>query len=458
MAAVAAAAIWRGKPVAASRVFAAALFLVVLFDPWAVLAPGFWLSFGAVAIIFFVVTGRIGRIPGLRQWGIVQWAITLGLSPLLLALFHQVSLVSPVANAIAIPLVGWVVTPLALAGMIPPLGFLLNAADSAMTVGMAVLRFLSGLPIAVWQPHAPPVWAIAAALAGVFWLLLPRGFPARWLGLTGMLPLFLAPPRPAPGELWVTVLDVGQGLAVVARSHGHALLFDAGPRYGGGADSGNRVIMPFLRASGISRLDGVVISHNDEDHLGGAASVLDAEPVGWIASSLSDRHPLLARPIPHWRCQAGERWAWDGVRFAFLSPAPASYGRPASDNARSCVLKISAAGGNILLAADIPRRIEAGLAAHDRIALRSTVLVAPHHGSKFSSSRAFVRQVMPAVVVFSNGYRNRFGHPAPQIVARYRAVGSRPYRTDQDGAIILRFGRAGVEAVAQRRRQRRYWR
>ena len=230
MVGVVALALWLGRATSASRVLAAALFLVLALDPWAVLSPGFWLSFSAVAVIFFVATGRTARPHWLAQWGRVQWAVTAGLAPLLLVLFQQVSLVSPIANALAIPLVSFVITPLALAGAVLPFDWPLELGHVILEVLMAVLDWLAALPSAVWHQHAPVPWTVPLALAGIAWLLLPRGFPSRALGALLMVPLFAAsPPGPGNGELWITVLDVGQGLAVVARTEKHALLYDAGP-------------------------------------------------------------------------------------------------------------------------------------------------------------------------------------------------------------------------------------
>ncbi|MDN5836808.1 MAG: ComEC/Rec2 family competence protein [Nitrosospira sp.] len=218
----------------------------------------------------------------------VQWAITLGLIPPLLVMFQQVSLVSPIANAIAIPLVSLVVVPLTLLAALPPLDFLLLPAHAVLSACMEAMQWMSEVPQAVWTQHAPPAWTVAAGMAGIVWLLLPgrmgfgftTGFPARWLGAVALLPIFLVlPPKPAPGELWLTVLDVGQGLAVVARTENHALLYDTGPGSGSDADSGNRIIVPFLRGEGVRRLNAMIVTHVDSDHSGGALSVLEAVPV-----------------------------------------------------------------------------------------------------------------------------------------------------------------------------------
>jgi len=452
--------LWLGVTSSVATVLAAALLAVLLLDPWAVLAPGFWLSFGAVAVILFVTVGRVRLQHWLKTWLHVQWAITVGLVPLLLALFQQVSIISPVANAVAIPVVSLVVVPLTLAGMLLPLDFVLYVAHGIMEACGRLLEWMSTVPAAVWQQHAPPAWSVPIAVCGALWLLLPYGFPARWLGAICLLPLFLAPrPELAEGDLRLTVLDVGQGLAVVAQTRSHALLYDTGPAFGPEADSGNRIVVPFLRAAGIARLDGLVVSHDDIDHTGGALSVLRALPVDWLLTSLPDMDPLPLMAQRPFRCFAGQDWQWDGVRFEVLYPERASYDDASlKDNERSCVVKITAPGGTVLLPADIERRGESTLLQAMPDALRAAVLVAPHQGSRTSSSADFVAQVNPDVVIFPVGYRNRFGHPHEMVVDRYRALGSRIYRTDRDGALTLTIRAAGsIHTAAYRATYRRYW-
>ena len=458
MVCVVALALWSGVPVAASVVLCAALLVVLLLDPWAVTSPGFWLSFGAVAAILFVMVNRVSQPGWLAGWTRTQAAVTLGLTPLLLALFQQVSLVSPVANALAIPLVSLVVAPLALAGMLLPFDAVLLLAHFAMACCMAALEWMSALPDAVWQQHAPRAWAIAVAVAGAAWLMLPRGVPSRWLGLAACLPLFLVlPDAPRFGEVRVAVLDVGQGLAVVVQTANHALLYDTGPAYGPAADSGNRIVAPYLRAAGVRRLDAMIVSHDDGDHTGGAASVLQALPVDWLLSSLPDMDPLPLIADRAARCHAGQAWEWDGVVFEVIHPMPGSYGEPAKNNDRGCVLKLSAPGGTVLIPADIERRSEAALLARGD-ALAADVLIAGHHGSRTSSTPAFVDAVRPRAVIFPVGYRNRFGHPHPEVLERYRERGSALYRTDSDGAVLVSItAEAQISVERYRSTYRRYW-
>jgi competence protein ComEC len=467
MLAVVALALWLGRFASATSVLTWALLVVVVLDPWAILSPGFWLSFGAIAIIMLVSAGRIGKIHWFAGWARVQWAITLGLIPLLLAMFQQVSLVSPIANAIAIPLVSLVVVPLTLLATWPALDFMLVPAHAVLSGCMDAMRWMSDVPQAVWSQHAPPAWAVVAGMVGIIWMLLPgrlglgftAGFPARWLGAVALLPIFLVlPQKPGLGELWLTVLDVGQGLAIVVRTQTHALLYDTGPGFGSETDSGNRTIIPFLRGEGIKQLDAMIVTHADLDHSGGALSVLEAVPVEWLVSSLRPDHPIqLAAPNRRY-CHAGESWQWDEVRFDMLHPSEQSYNNPRlKTNALSCVLKITTTHGSVLLPADIEKKSEYQLLENDRDALPSTVLVAPHHGSKTSSTDEFVRQVNPRLVIFTVGYRNRFGHPKEEVMERYRALGSTLLRSDMDGAVLLRFADTRLAVETSRALHRRYW-
>ncbi len=447
MLAVVAVALWSGWTARSTAVLAAAAALVVVLDPMAVIAPGFWLSFGAVAVIMFAGGSRIGRKGWFRVW-----------VPFLLAMFQQVSLVSPVANAFAIPLVSLIVVPLALAASVLPLDWIAHAAHLVMAFCMFLLRALSDLPDAVWQQHAPPGWAVPIAVAGALWMLLPKGFPARWVGAVMMLPLFLSmPEKLAPGELRVAVLDVGQGLAVVVRTREHALLYDTGPAFTEQIDAGGRIVVPYLRAAGVSRLDGVIVSHDDSDHSGGALSVLQAVPVEWLASSLPQDHAIRMAATRSRFCNAGERWEWDGVSFEFLHPQPADYNDSgAKDNDRSCVLRVVSPYGSLFLPGDIEKRTEFRLLQSSGN-LRTDILIAPHHGSRTSSTPEFVRAVAPGLTVFSVGYRNRFGHPHPAVSARYRRAGSRMLRTDISGALLIGMNPAGVEVRSWREVDRKYW-
>jgi competence protein ComEC len=295
-------------------------------------------------------------------------------------------------------------------------------------------------------------------------LLAPRGLPGRALGFVWLLPLFVvAPLLPPPGAFRVTVLDVGQGLAVLVQTSAHSLLYDTGPRFNESADAGDRIIAPMLGGSGVARLDAMIVSHQDSDHSGGALSLLQTVPVTWLASSLPLEHAIVRARIESGetaeRCVAGQRWQWDGVDFALLHPVEANYVNPKlKANDLSCVLRVSNPAGSALLTGDIEARTEADLIRRDGAALHANLLLVPHHGSRTSSTSAFIAAVAPDVAVFTPGYRNRFGHPRPEIVARYADAGIRMYRTDYEGALTFAF-EPGATLAARRERDidPRYW-
>ena len=458
MLAAAACVLWFDAAAAWSTVLSAALIVVLLLDPWAVLAPGFWLSFGAVAIIMFLNMNRLSIGGWFRGWWSVQWGITLALVPVTIGLFQQASVVSPLANAFAIPVVSLAVVPAALAGILLPVDWGLYVAHGLMAACMVPLEWLAGLPHAVWEQHAPPWWAVVVAVCGALWSLMPRGFPARGAGMFAFLPLFLAaPPGVSPGDARVTVLDVGQGLAVVVQTASHVLVYDTGPAFGPETDSGQRTVVPFLRGAGLRRLDLLVVSHDDIDHTGGAVSVLQSVPVGMVLTSLFDLDPLRFRAEHYYRCQSGQRWEWDGVRFEVLHPTVASYEMTLKDNDRSCVLRISTVHGSMLIPADAEKWAEASMLANVAGQLPSDVLIAPHQGSRTSSTPAFVDAVQPSAVILPYGYRNRFGHPHADVVERYAARNIPVYRTASDGALTVDFSNGGWQIGRYRDQYRRYW-
>ena len=471
-------ALWLNRNFSLGQILSIALLGVLVPDPWSVLSPGFWLSFGAVALILYVTAYRLKREhrqnedgdqtakhPLSRLWRVLeeyarmQWAMTIGLIPMLLGLFQQVSLVSPLANAFAIPLVSLVVVPLALLGAVLPWDAPLWLAHSVMSGTMALLEWLNSLPQAVWTQHAPPAWSIVAGMLGVLWILLPRGFPARWLGFLLLLPMFFNTPEPpAQNSVHLIVFDVGQGLAVAAQTSHHVLLYDTGPDFSDGADSGNRILIPSLRAMGIARLDGLILTHDDTDHTGGAASIMQAMPIGWVSSSLPDDHPLLQQTTVKQRCKDGLSWQWDGVEFEILHPDAASYQKEnISKNNRGCVLRISTGNEHILLTADIEKESERQLLMEHADKLVATVLVVPHHGSKTSSTDEFVAAIHPKYAAFTVGYLNRFGHPKQEVVQRYAQSGSELLRSDEDGAILVDMSAQGLQVERYRKTHRRYW-
>jgi competence protein ComEC len=461
MLAVAAASLLANRHTSASRVLSAAVVAVLLLDPWAVLSPGFWLSFGAVASIFFATCLRTGRPGALQGAVITQAAVTLGLLPALASLFGEVSVVSPVANAFAIPAVSLVIVPLTLAGALLPLPFLLDLAHALMAATMVPLEWLSALPWAMAESAAPSLAAVACAALGALLLLAPRGLPMRAAGLALLLPLLLfRPDAPGRGAAWVDVLDVGQGLAVVVRTASHALAYDAGPSWSADSDSGSRIVVPFLRGEGVRRLGGLVITHADDDHAGGAAALVRLRNPDWLLSPLAQDDENLRLGPASLLCEAGLRWEWDGVAFEVLHPDARALGdRRRRENDRACVIRVGTAAASILLASDIEKRAEGELLARGADALRADVLLVPHHGSRTSSTAAFLDAVAPSLALVSAGWRNRFRHPSPLVLARYRERGIRVVRTDLSGAIHVELPATARERITLRQQaeQRHYW-
>jgi competence protein ComEC len=458
---------WLDRAPDASRLLAAALLVVVLFDPWAALAPGFWLSFGAVAALLYAGTGRL-RPPALGLgWLRAQWAVTVALMPALLALFHEISLVSPLANLIAIPAISLVAVPLSLLAAVSPWAEVAWLAHAVVAAVVGFMRVLVALPQPLFHAASPDGVAIVLALLGTAALLLPRGMPGRWLGALLFLPLLLPrAPAPAPGQAWLTALDVGQGAAVVVRTHERTLLVDAGNRYASGEDAGARVVAPYLWSRGVKRLDGLVITHDDLDHSGGALSLLASHRPAWLLTSIAglpehrrdhSGRQLLAHRADAIACAAGQHWRWDGVEFTVLHPPVHHYAIAGfGDNDRSCVIEVRAGRHRALLTGDIQRLGEMNLLERDALNVVDVVVV-PHHGSKSSSTPAFVAATRPAWAVIQVGWRNPFGHPHPEVLARYRAAGATILRTDRDGAVTLVLGGDDIAVSRARDTQRRYW-
>ena len=449
---VAALAVGAGRILAPSRILCLALLVVLLFDPWSILAAGFWLSFGAVGALLYVGSALVGEGRGwpdrVRAWGILQWTATLASLPVLLLIFQQFSLVSPLANALAIPVITFIVTPLALLAALLPWWPILLVAHTILGWLMSFLEWCALWP--VWQIPAPALWAAVLAAIGVAICLLPRGMVGRGIGLVLLLPVVFWPAKhPAEGSAQITVLDVGQGLAAVIQTQAHTLVYDPGPLYSAESDAGQRVVVPYLRALGVNHLDMLMVTHRDSDHAGGLASVQSALSVGEVRSSLPE--------IPGQRCVAGQRWVWDGVVFEVLHPSAAAYAEISKSNHLSCVLMVEAGGRRMLLTSDIEAPDEMELLARYPGKLAADVLLVPHHGSRTSSTVEFITAVGASDVVIPVGYRNRFGHPKAEIVVRYETLGPRIWRTDRDGAIRIGLGKENGELTAWRVEHKRYW-
>lgn len=439
---------------------ALALLAILLIDPLAVLEAGFWLSFVGVGFLMLClhVHGR-GWRAFLHELTLGQIVMTVALLPLTLWFFGEASLVGALSNLMAVPFVSFVIVPCALIGLLllilcPPLaGPVLWLSGWLAHAQWWLLEQTATWPGAHWYLPAVQPLALILATLGALWLFMPRGVPLRALGAMLFLPL-LWPDRHTPdnGAFQAWMLDVGQGLSVVVRTHHHALVYDAGARYPSEFDLGGAVVIPSLHALGIDRLDVLMISHADNDHAGGAPAVASAFPTARRYAGEPERMRLAAE-----QCVAGQQWEWDGVHFQVLSPAGTDAALTAND--RSCVLLVQGTGGRLLLtgdiAADTESRINAALESGPPL-----VLQVPHHGSRTSSSAGFIAAVRPQLAAVSTGWRNRFGHPRPEVLQRYAQAGVPVFNTALEGAVQVDFPAAVPPFVAARwrRLERRYWR
>lgn len=453
MIAIVAAARCTRRRVTVGQALAMAALAVLLFDPLSVLAPGFWLSFAGVLWLVWCLPGTD------RHWLAAflgaQGVATVSLLPLTVAWFGQASRAGPLVNLLAIPWWSLVVVPLALLGT--ALEALYGGAGRwpwqlaawCFDTSWWLFGHVARRPFALWWlPQAGPA-ALVLAVAGVFWLLMPRGGGGRLAALALCLPLLWpARPLPADGEVELLVADAGQGLAVLVRTRTHALLYDAGPAVPGGFDAGERVVVPALHALGTPVLDRVLLSHGDLDHVGGLAAVRRSHPEARLLA------PSGALSMPAAVCRRGDGWRWDAVDFRLLHPPAGQGGR---GNAASCVLRITTPHGAILLPGDIGRREEAALLAQDAPGLAARVVVVPHHGSAGSSTPGWVDAVAPELALVSAGHGNRFGHPRDEVVARWQARGAEVLTTADSGALRVWLGQDGLQVREQRLFQPRWW-
>ncbi|WP_205758717.1 DNA internalization-related competence protein ComEC/Rec2 [Lysobacter sp. HDW10] len=446
-----------------AQALSASAISLALIDPFNLLRPGFWLSFLGVAWLAWCLQGvKHGKVKEMLS---AQMIATIGLLPLCILFFGQTSWIAPFANLVAVPLWGLVIVPLSIAGVVcAPV----SAGLSQVLWSIAAWLFDCAWPLfqhmASWPgaeitlAEASP-WALAFALLGAFWLLMPRGMPLRLLSTALWLPL-LAPavPRPVDSGMIVTFLDVGQGLSILVQTRHHTLLYDAGPKaqtqFGRdaktqeGFDAGEKVVVPALAALGIRQLDMLMLSHGDADHAGGAAAVVKAMRPKQVQAPFET-------PIAHdAECKRGDRWRWDGIQFEVLAPAP---NMPYAGNGSSCVLKVTSPHGTVLLTGDVEAEGEHGMLAENRNALRADVVSMPHHGSKTSSTFPFVRAVGARFAVASSGYRNKFKHPREQVWQRWLDAGTLALNTPASGAVRFDFSADGIEVTQERSRRTRVW-
>jgi competence protein ComEC len=438
------------------NVLSIAMFAVLIVDPLAVLSAGFWLSFVAVAVIVYAVSGRLGKI-GL-VWGAIKinWVTSVGLSPLLLLFFQQISLIAPLANLIAVPVISLLVVPLSLLAVI--MMVILPAAanklfylvDQVLQGLWWLLVQLAELPTASISHTLPSYWALLFAVPGLLWLLAPVGIPARWLSLVLFLPLvFTDAKRPETGDIHMTLLDVGQGLSAVVQTTHHLLVYDTGAKFSEQSDMGQSVVLPFLRSQGIEKVDSLIISHGDNDHIGGAVSLMRGIDIGQVLTSVPQQLNEYA-PV---KCAAGQSWLWDEVKFTVLAPQQAFM----SDNDNSCVLKIESKHGAVLLTGDIEAMAESWLVKIYGEELKANVLIAPHHGSKTSSTAEFLQAVQPDYVLIPAGYRNQFGHPHKDVLARYRQIQAKSLNSTDSGAITVNSQNNALVVQGMREAESKYW-
>jgi competence protein ComEC len=477
MVGVVAFALWTGRNPRSFDIWWWALAFVLLIDPMAPYTPGFWLSFGAVAAILYAMgdsSGLLGIPTGkelevhwtqrifhaLREACRVQAVVTLALLPFTLFWFYQVSIVSPLANAFAIPLVSYVVTPLAISGALLPefIGrWLLWPAHASMEYLAIALEWMASWSWSVVWSRQPEWWMLVIAGCGIVYAIRPGDITQSWklrlLGITLSTPLFIWPSQLfsethlAQGEFRASVLDIGQGTAVLIETKRRKLLYDTGPIQGKKDDAGQRVILPYLRGRGVNQIDRMVISHSDSDHVGGAATLLKHIQFDFMMGSLPSNNPLLqnlkARKIPAIPCRFGQRWEWDGVEFVVWHPHEETLFAdqyPSKPNEMSCVLEVRNQQSSLWLTGDVEKQGEHEIierldsAMLREIGARELIFMAPHHGSKTSSSLALLKRLEPDQAFAQNGYRNRYGHPHPDVTARYKSLKIPFYQTPETGA------------------------
>ncbi len=448
-------------------ILAAACAMLGAAMPVATMAPGFKLSFAAVAILIWLAcrhdrSSRRGAglplVTAIRRLGIVQVFLLLGLLPLTASLFGRITFVAPPANLIAVPVFSLVTVPFTLAGLVldGPLemvgdGALFIAARSVEWVERLVAAAAS-VPAALFRVPRMEGWDRVYLFVPLVWVVLPPGWPGRslaWLGVAALIAY--EPGRPAPGCVELDVLDVGQGLAAVLMTHSQVLLYDTGPAYRGGGSAAETVILPYLAAQGIVRIDTLIVSHSDLDHAGGLASLL---------SGVDVRKMLVGESLPgagesSRSCRAGDGWQIDGIDFRVIHPVAGTTYR---GNDASCVLLVEVGKHRLLFSGDIEKAAEDDVVSRDALPPVAVAMI-PHHGSRTSSSARFVQAARPALAIASTGFRNRWGFPKADIVDRWRGVGATVLDTGLSGTVSVGICAAtGIGSVRQYRRgHRRIW-
>ena len=452
-----------------------ALFIVLLLDPLAVMDHGFWLSFIAVAVLLWLLRRRdyqendpfqndsplLAKATGtgLFLWSLfkVQLVICLVIAVFLQLFNLPFSLLAPLVNMVAIPWISFLVVPLCLAGilllpLLPIIAvFLLEVAAQLLGWFHFVVIWVSQLPLPNSDSLLPAgsLLSICLVVAGLL-VVLPLGMFTRIPGLLLFIAVVFS--KPDKPELLVTALDVGQGLSVVVETPGHALVYDTGPVFSDKLDAGGAIVAPYLTSRGIHRLDTLVVSHNDSDHAGGIPGLLNTISADQIIADHQSPSALAAK-----KCVHNDSWRWDDVTFTLINPQALTPNARYNDNNKSCILLLEYASQRILLPGDIEGSVEAPLTRYLANKLPIAVLVAPHHGSKTSSTARFVTALSPLHVVFSAGFNHHFGHPHTSVVNRYRQQYAQLHNTAETGAIQFVWRGSDLQVSGYREQVRRYW-
>lgn len=444
----------QSKPI---NVLSLALLIVLCIDPLSVLSIGFYLSFLAVFFILYVFSARLGLESSWRSAIKLHFLMAVALLPVLFLFFQAGSVIAPLANIIAVPVVSFILLPLSLLGLVllvlapSMVDYVFILIDTIFSTLWQFLSYLTELPFSSIIVPEPSLLSVGGAMLGLLIILAPRGIPAKYLGFVLLLPLFFTKiEKPIQGDVWLTLLDVGQGLATVVETKNHSLVFDVGARFSNKMDMGKNIVLPFLHSRQIQRLDSLIISHADNDHIGGAKAVLNTIPSDIVLTSVPEELvEYQASP-----CLAGQQWVWDDVEFTMLSPPETSF---LDENNNSCVLKVKTQWGSVLLTGDIEKEAERALVRNYANELAAKVLIAPHHGSKTSSTLLFLQKVSPEIILIPAGAPNRFGFPHKAVRGRYDAIGAKSLITGKEGAISIKLRESGMQLQKYRDMMGKYW-
>ncbi len=455
--------IWNYNSISIRRLFSTSLLFIFLLDPFAINTPSFWLSFTAVGFIIYGMSYRVKPEGIWWAWGRAQWLIMIGLMPMALFWFQMISEFSFVANIIAIPIVSFCVVPLILIYAIVDLvqpelsGYILSLIDISMSLLWSFLEFIYSFPKFELSVSSPSLITTIISLIAVLWFLLPGGFPAKTLAFLLLSPLFFSTvDKPKNNDVWLHILDVGQGTAVIVQTANQTMLYDTGAKFSDRFNAGSAVVVPVLQTLGVSKVDKLIISHADNDHIGGLASVLEGIQVDEVLfnGKFNQKEQKLWK---HSDCTYRQSWKKDGIDFTILHPKNITGLGSLSKNQSSCVVQINTDSLKILLPGDIDYKIELKLLEQYSNTLQSDILLVPHHGSKTSSSEPFIDVIKPKYALITNGYRNRFGFPKQVIMSRYQKRGVQAISTVDSGMLSFKLTNNELNISQYRAEHRRFW-